>query len=349
MVPLFKPFVPDIPRIDEIIKAGKLTYGDETIKFEKKLMEYFDTKYVLVTSTYQMAIYTALSTLGLNNGDDVIMSPMSCLVSTQPYQSFGLNVCWADIDPNRGTLNPKDVEKRITDGTKLIVHNHFCGYPGYIDEINMLGKKYNIPVIDDGIECFGAKYKGKKIGSCGTDVTIFSLGAVRFCNCIDGGVIIFKEKKLYDKALLIRDSGIDRRIFRDELGEISSSCDISLVGYNAMMSNVNGYLGACQMDFVDSILKKHYLQSKKWNEYFKGQNIKPIFCEDCEPNYWVYGILTDNKKDTISFFREMGFYASGVHMRNDIYSVFGNKKINLPGVEKFYNSFVALPCGWWME
>ena len=60
-------------------------------------------------------------------------------------------------------------------------------------------------------------------------------------------------------------------------------------------------------------------------------------------------MLAENKVDTIKQFRNMGYYASGVHMRNDLYSVFGKQDVELPGVEKFYNSFVALPCGWWME
>ena len=188
-----------------------------------------------------------------------------------------------------------------------------------------------------------------KIGNCGTDVTIFSLTAVRFCNCIDGGIVIFKDKDLYEKSLLIRDCGIDRSRFRDRLGEINSDCDISLVGYSATMSNVNGYIGMRQMDAIDDLLKKHRLQAEKWKSMYEEQNtMVPIYREDCNPNYWVYGVLADNKVGTIESFRKMGYYASGVHIRNDIYSVFGKQDVELPGVAKFYKKFVALPCGWWM-
>lgn len=350
MVPLFKPYMPHLPEMDAILHSGALAYGNYTKLFEEKLKSFFATPYLIVTNSFNTAISVALTTLGIIPGDSIIASPMACLVSTQPYLSSGLKVCWADVDSNTGTLLPESVEKQISKKTKAIVHNHFCGYPGYIDEINAIGRNYDIPIIDDGIECFGSEYKGRKIGNCGTDVTVFSLTAVRFCNCIDGGIVLFKDKSLYDKSLLVRDCGIDRSRFRDKLGEISPDCDISLIGYSATMSNVNGYIGLQQMAAMDGLLRKHRIQAEKWEKYFKNQNTYiPIQRDNCKPNYWVYGLLTNNKIDTIKKFRELGYYTSGVHIRNDIYSAFGKQEVDLPGVGEFYKRFVALPCGWWME
>lgn len=349
MIPLYSPYMPEVPEMDSILKSGALAYGNYTKEFEKKLKAYFGTEYLIVTNSFNTAISVVLTTLGIEPGDSVIVSPMACLASTQPYLSSRLNVCWADVNPLTGTLEPDSVRKQIKSEAKAIVHNHFCGYPGYIDEINAIGNEYGIPVIDDGIECFGSEYKGRKIGNCGTDVTVFSLTAVRFCNCIDGGVVIFKDKELYEKSLLIRDCGIDRTRFRDELGEIDPDCDISMIGYSATMSNVNGYIGLKQMDIIEDLLSKHKVQADKWTSFFEDQSkFIPLYRENCKPNYWVYGLLVDDKVETIKKFRKMGYYASGVHIRNDIYSVFGKQNVELPGVEKFYNSFVALPCGWWV-
>ena len=217
MVPLYKPYMPKLPEMDAILHSGALAYGNYTKMFEKKLCDYFGVTYLLVTTSFHLSISVALTAMGLKNGDDIIASPMACLASAQPYLSYGLNVIWADVDPKTGTLDPESVEKRITKNTKAIIHNHFCGYPGYIDEINGIGRKHGIPVIDDGIECFGSEYRGKKIGNCGADVTIFSLTAVRFCNCIDGGALIFKDKNLYEKSLLLRDCGIDYHFARESV------------------------------------------------------------------------------------------------------------------------------------
>lgn len=350
MIPLFKPYMPELPEMETILHSGALAYGKYSKQFEEKLRDYFGTPYLIVTNSFNTAISVALTTLGIVPGDDVIASPMACLASTQPYLSSGLNVRWADIDPNTGTLSPRSVRQQISKRTKAIIHNHFCGYPGYIDEINAVGIEFGIPVIDDGIECFGSEYKGKRIGNCGTEVTIFSLTSVRFCNCIDGGIVIFKNEEQYKKSLLVRDCGIYRPSFRDEMGEINPDCDINLVGYSATMSNVNGYIGLKQMDVIDDLLFKHREKAEKWKNIYDFQSeIIPIYREGCNPNYWVFGLLTNDKVNTIKSFRKMGYYASGVHIRNDIYSVFGKQNVDLSGVDRFYKSFVALPCGWWME
>jgi dTDP-4-amino-4,6-dideoxygalactose transaminase len=245
-------------------------------------------------------------------------------------------------------LSPKDVEAKITKNTKAIFHNHFCGYVGDIDAINALGKKYGIPIIDDGIEAFGSEYIGKKLGNVGTDVTVFSFQTVRLPNTIDGGAIAIKDKALYDKAVLIRDYGIDRSKFRTADGEINPNCDIQLEGYGGLMSEVNSFIGTKQMLDIKQLLTQQKQNAIKWHkELQNSSDIKPLEIENnTNPNYWVFGTLSENSKETIAYFKSKGYYATGVHINNNIYSVFNNK-INLKGVYKFKQQFLAIPCGWW--
>ncbi len=347
MIPLYRPYMPELPGLNEILNSGRLASGRHTSEFEELLKEYFQVKYLLVTNSFHMAISVFLVAAGLAHGDEVIVSPMACLASTQAYASFGLKIVWADVDPYTGTLDPGEVRKRITSKTKLIVHNHFCGFPGYVDEINALGREFGLMVIDDGIECFGSEYKGYKIGNCGTDATVFSFNPVRIPNTIDGGAVIFQNEEVYKKALLIRDCGIDRGRFRDSIGEIDPGCDIELMGYSATMSDVHGYIGCQQMKHVDEILEKQRVNAAKWNPIIQNRpGCKTITVPGHSPNYWVYGLLAKEKREEILRFRQEGYAASGVHLNNNIYSVFG-ASAPLPGVEEFYHHFVALPSGWW--
>lgn len=349
MIPLFKPYMPELPMLDEILHSGSLAYGKYTKLFEQELCKYFSNNHIIVTNSFNMAVSVTMSVLNLDAGDEIIASPMACLASTQPYADGNRRIVWADVDNHLGTLDPDDVRKRITAKTKAIVHNHFCGYPGYIDEINAIGKEYGIPVIDDGIECFGTEYKGRKIGSCGTDITIFSLTAVRLMNTIDGGIIIFADDNQFKKSILVRDCGIDRQNFRDDLGEINPLCDITLRGYSATMSNVNGYIGAMQLMEVDQLIEKQRRNAQIWDQRISDwKGCKRIESVNGKPNYWVYGVYAEDKRTSLEDFRSKGYYASGVHINNNIYSYFRNK-CELSGVTDFYNHFLALPCGWWFE
>lgn len=348
MIPLFKPFMPELPEMNSILQSGALAYGVHTRAFEAELQAYFGTPYVIAAGSFASAVSVTLTTLGLVPGDEVIASPMACLVSTQPYLSGGFSIRWCDVDPVRGTLDPQALRRAITPKTKAIIHNHYCGYPGHVDEINAIGREFGIPVIDDGIECFGAEYRGKKIGTSGADAAVFSFSAVRLPNTVEGAAVVFRDREHYEKSLRIRDSGIDRSIFRDEIGEISPLCDIREVGYSATMSNVNGYIGLQQMQHVAQLLERQRENAKIWKQKLASvPGIRILETPEADPNYWVFGLLADRKRETILQFREQGMYASGVHINNNRYSVFGDTK-SLPGVEEFYSRFVAIPCGWWV-
>lgn len=352
MIPIYKPYMPEnlMPELNEILYSGQLSFGKYGNKFESQLKEFIGCEYVLTINSYNTAMQVVLSTLGLQFGDEVIASPVSCLASNQPFATKGLKVIWADIDPATGTLCSEDVEAKITDNTKAIFHNHFCGYVGEIDTINALGKKYSIPIIDDGIEAFGSEYEGNKLGNVGTDITVFSFQTVRLPNTIEGGAIVFKDKTLFDKALLIRDYGIDRSKFRTAEGEINSACDIQLEGYGGLMGEVNSFIGTKQMLEIESLLNIQAKNAIKWQiELQKSSGIKQLqLNNNTNPNYWVFGTLSENSKETIAYFKSKGYYATGVHINNNIYSVFNNK-IDLEGVNKFKQQFVAIPCGWWYK
>ena len=350
MIPLFKPYMPkELPKLEEILHSGALAYGKYGREFEKKLTDWIGCKNVLVTNSFNSAALVLIEAMGLKPGDEVISSPMTCLASNQPFATQNLKVKWADIDPQTGTLDPESVRKSITVNTKAIFHNHFCGYVGYVDEINRIGKEKGLYVIDDAIEAFGSEYKNKRMGNLGSDAALMSFQTVRLPNSIDGGGISFGNKELFERALLIRDYGIERSRFRDSLNEISAACDISIPGYGATLSDVNSYVGCLQMNEIDSLLARQRNNFRKWDSICEAESISTIrSIKESIPNGWVFGILGTNKEQTIIDWRNKGYYASGVHLPNTYYSVFGNNR-DLKGVYEFYSKFVALPCGWWFK
>ena len=352
MIPLYKPYMPkELPELYNILYSGALSYEKWGHLFEEKLSTFLGVNDLLTTNSYASAIQIALTILELKPGDEVISSPMSCLASNMPLKTYGLDIVWADIDPNTGTLSPDSVREKITSKTKLIFHNHFCGYVGYVDEINTIAKEFGVPVIDDCVEAFGAKYKGKYTGNLGTDISIFSFQTVRLPNTIDGGAIVFNNRDLLDKAVFTRDFGINRKAFRDEYNEISPDCNISRTGYGATMTELNSYIGCMQMEQIHHLLKTQQLNSGCWDTFLAKKYPKVYKLNarrEVHPNYWVYGCLVDNKLDMMLLFRNLGYYASGVHLNNNCYSVFGEKNF-LPGVYDFNKRYFAIPCGWWVE
>jgi perosamine synthetase len=351
MIPLFKVFMPDEVSLEvpAILSSGQLAYGTHTKNFEKKLQNYIGNPNILTISGN--SVFFALKLLDIKEGDEVIVSPMSCLMTTQPIAYAGAKVVWADIDPFTGSLDPEDVKNKITSNTKAIIHYHWAGYPGYIDEINTIAKYHDIKVIEDATESFGAEYKGKKLGNNGTDIVCYSFTPVRLPNAIDGGGLAFNDKILYEKALRMRDLGIDRSIFRDDLGEISQKCDISIIGDSSAMNNISGFVGASQIKYLDSLYEKQRKNALKWKEVLsKDKRIEFIKeREETLPSYWAFTTLSDKRDELLNEFREKGFYASKMHLRNDVYSVFQSSAKDFKGINEFSRKQLNLPCGWWVD
>lgn len=352
MIPIYKPFMPEniTDGISEILYSGQLAYGKYGREFEKVLSQFIGNPNILTTATYNQALLMVLSILDLKPGDEIIASPVSCLASNQPFAVKNLTIKWIDVDPETSAMDVTQMKSLITKDTKAIFNNLFCGYAGELDEVYKIGKEFGIPVIDDCIEAFGTEYKGKKTGNTGADMTVFSFQTVRLPNTIDGGAIAFNNNTFFEKAKLVRDYGIERANFRLENGEINPNCDISIEGYGATMSEINSYIGLKQIEEIEILFAKQKVNAEKWNAYFENQfDAKALkINKNVNPNYWVYGILAENKIGFLQQMKDKGFYATGVHINNNIYSVFKNSK-DLPGVNEFMKKYVAIPSGWWVN
>lgn len=355
MEPLFKVFMPkDISEVvNTILYSGKLTSGVKVKEFEKNVKNFIGSNNFLALNNYNSAAEITWELIGIKEDDEVIASPMSCLASNQPLALKKATLKWVDIDPIVGSLDPIEVRKSITSKTKAILHYHWGGYPGHIDEIIAIGKEYGIPVVEDAIESFGSEYKGKKIGNTGADYTLFSFQPVRLPTTIDGGGIIFKNEEDYKKALLLRDYGIDRSKFRDELGEINSKCDIALPGMGAGLNEIGALIGVESMRKIEILLALQRNNAQKNNNFVATlENSLPLgFSNKTNPNYWIYSFLTPDRDSLLVKLRDKGYYASKVHLRNDYYSVFGksNGRQFLKGVDKFEKEQLSIPCGWWLK
>lgn len=350
MIPLFKPYMPKaLPELENILHSGALAYGNYGRKFEEALKKWIGCNNILVTNSFNSAALVLIAALGLKPGDEIIASPMVCLASSQPFATQGIKVKWADVDPYTGTLCPDSVRSSLSYATKAIFHNHFCGYVGYVSELEAIAREKGLYLVDDAIEAFGSEYDGKRMGAFKSDATLFSFQTVRFPDTIDGGGIAFNNPDLAAKAIVIRDYGIDRSRFRNNLNEIAQDCDIVLPGFGATPSDINSYIGLTQMPEIDNLLGRQRDNFVKWTDYCSENSVATVKVLDkTRPNGWIFGILAEDKENAIRSWREKGFYASGVHLPNTFYSVFG-KHPHLPGVSDFYSKFVALPCGWWFE
>lgn len=171
-------------------EASKLTLGSQVKNLEEKVANMLKAKYALFLTNATAGFEIAYKFAGLKPGDEVI-APSITFIATIAYPlSIGAKVVLADVDPNTVNMDPRDVEKKITKKTKVIIPVHIGGYPVDMAPIMRLARKHKITVIEDAAHAFGAEYHGKMAGTIG-DFGSFSFHEVKNINSLgEGGILV---------------------------------------------------------------------------------------------------------------------------------------------------------------
>jgi len=347
MIPLIKPFIPEkeilLPELEKILYSGYIAEGEAVYQFENSFENYIGNPYCLAVNSGTAALHLAFIISGFKNGDEVISTPMTAEPTNTSIVTTGAKIVWGDINKNNGLLDPHCVRKLITEKTKAIVVVHYAGMICDMNEFNTISKEYNIPVIEDAAHALGGKYNGKMVGS-GQNITIFSFQAIKHMTTVDGGIISVTNEEDHERTRRLRWFGLDKKKSR-------LLNDITEVGYKYAMNNVNATIGNVQMQFIDSIINKYISNGKFYDNALK--NIDGIelvtYNKNTEPSYWLYTLKVDKREEFIKMMEANGVMASQLHHRNDTHSIFKESKKNLPNMDIFYNSFVHIPCGWWVN
>lgn len=337
-------------KINELFESGRVAHGEYVTKFEAMLGAYIGSQYTLATSEMSSSIAMCLYVSGVRPGDEVLMSPLVCLATSCPVKNIFANIVWCDVNPKTGNLDPDDIARKITPKTKALVLYHWAGDPSDLEKIYEIASRYKIKVIEDANEALGAEYNGKKIGNTGADFTIFSFYPIRQLTTIEGGAITCKTEENYKRLLKLRRYGINQQTFRLPNGEINLQSDIDEAGWNSYMSNISAMIGCAQFDTLDEVIKKHQTNGFYYDaELQKLSNVELLRRpKNSISAYWFYTFLCDRKDELMLYLKENGISSSSVHIRNDIYSCFGETNHTLEGVDYFSKRAISIPCGWWL-
>jgi perosamine synthetase len=350
MIPLFKVHMPKTThkKLAETIYSGFIGQGPKVEQFEKRLQTFFKNKNILTLNSGTSAIQLALRLCNVTHNDEVITTPMTCTATNMVVLAMGAKIVWADVDPITGLIDPVSIEKKITKKTKAIIIVHFGGIPCKIDEINKIAKKYNVKVIEDAAHALGSKYKNKLIGNH-SDFVTFSLQAIKHITTGDGGLLICKNHKDYQRGKLLRWYGIDR----DEKKRKDFRCENNILeyGYKFHMNDICATIGLEQMKYIKKIINKHINNSKYYDKKLMNlENIKLIpKNKNIISSSWIYTLHIQNNRDYfIKWMAKNGIVASRVHERNDIHDAFITSRTKLKNLDRFNSTQVSIPVGWWL-
>lgn len=204
--------------IQKVLAHGQYILGPEVTELEEKLSAYCGAKYCITCANGTDALQIALMALGIGVGDEVITPGFTYIATAETVALLGAKPIYVDVDPKTYNLDANQLENAITSKTKAIIPVSLYGQCADFDEINTIAAKYNLPVIEDAAQSFGASYKGRK--SCNlTTIACTSFFPSKPLGCYgDGGAIFTNDEELATVIRQIARHGQDRRYHHIRVG-----------------------------------------------------------------------------------------------------------------------------------
>ena len=240
-------------------KRGHIFRVDE---FEKEIAKKVGVKYCHCVYNGTAALKIALFALGIKLKDEVITQSFTFVATVEAILELGAKPVITEIDKSLN-MDPADLEKKITDKTKVIIPVHMAGVPAKMAEIMEIARKHNIPVLEDSAQALGGTYSGKYLGTVG-EAGIYSLDFAKVITCGEGGVLVTDNKEIYLKAREYSDHGheCNPNVPRGEDTR-------RYWGFNYKMMELQGALGLAQLKKLDYILERQRENKKKIKEGIK--------------------------------------------------------------------------------
>ncbi len=280
--------------IQKVLYHGQYILGPEVHELEEKLAEYTGAKYCITCANGTDALQIAQMAFGIGPGDEVITPGFTYIATAETVGVLGAKPIYVDINPQTYNLDVEQLEAAITPRTKAIIGVSLYGQCADFDAINSIAAKYNLPVIEDAAQSFGASYKGKK--SCNlTTVACTSFFPSKPLGCYgDGGAIFTNDSEL---AVIIRQiarHGQDRRYHHIR------------VGVNSRLDTLQAAILLPKLAILNDEMQARQRVAETYDHLFKEAGITTIPCiEAHNQSAWAqYTIQVDNRDEVQTKLKE---------------------------------------------
>lgn len=257
----------EIEAVSKVIESKNLFKVNdacrETERCEEEFRRKFGVNYALMMTSGKAALISALTALGIGPGDEVIVPAYTYIATAMAVTAVGAIPVLAEVDETL-TIDPEDIEKKISQYTKAVIPVHIQGFPCNMDAICGIAKKYNLKIVEDACQADGGSYHGKRLGTIG-DVGALSFNQFKIISAGEGGCLLTDEKRLFERALIYHDSSAIA-FFGDQLSGVEEK---AFCGVEYRTNEITSAIMRVQLARLDGLLEDLRRQKKYIMEKLK--------------------------------------------------------------------------------
>jgi len=333
----------------ECIHSGWISTGPKVAEFEQKFAEMLGADHAVALANCTVALHLAMVICGIEQGDEVICPSLTFVATCNAIRYVGGIPVFADVRSLEDlTIDPDDIERKITSKTKAVVVMHYGGFACDMDRIMAIAKKNDLKVIEDA--CHGplSEYKGKKLGTIG-DVGCFSFFSNKNISTGEGGMLVTNNKTYFERANLLRSHGMTSLSYERAKGH-STSYDVIELGYNYRMDDIHAAIGLAQLGKIRGDLVRREEIRRLYLDLLKeveGIIVPFAGYKEFASNYIFTVILKDSnaeKRDLVrSKLAEAGIQTSVHYPAVHRFKIYKDTYTELPVTDYITDNLITLP------
>ena len=293
--PAFLPFaLPDIgdeeiAAVVDCLRSGWVTTGPKTREFEQNFAAYLGGGVETISVNSATAgLHLALEALGIGPGDEVIVPTLTFTATAEVVRYLGATPVFVDADPDTLSLDLRAVEAAIGPHTRAILPVHYAGLACDMDGVLELARTYGLKVVEDAAHAFPTLYKGKLVGTLGSDVTVFSFYANKTMTTGEGGMVVTRDAALAARIRVMRIHGISQDAFARYTSRSPAwFYEVVAAGFKYNLTDLASAMGIAQLRKIDGFLRRRVLLAQRYHDALRDLPLRlPATASGASSHAW---------------------------------------------------------------
>lgn len=322
--------------ISDVLEQTRFILGPNVGALEEEVAAYHNLPYAVGVANGTDALLLALRACGIKEGDEVITTPFTFIATAEVIPLLKARPVFVDIHPDTFNMDCSRIAGKITARTKAIIPVHLFGHPADMNPIMEIARKYNLKVIEDCAQAFGAKYNGVKVGSIG-DAGCFSFfPSKNLAGYGDGGMVITKNEEIAKQLKMLRNHGSMKRYYHQE------------IGHNSRLDEIQAAIIRVKLKKIDEFNEARRQNAAAYCSVIQNKNvILPSAASGCEHVYHQFTIRAKNR-DAMADALQKKDIASAVYYpvplhRQDVFMKLYGASEKMEQSEKCAEEVLSLP------
>jgi dTDP-4-amino-4,6-dideoxygalactose transaminase len=323
-----------------VMRSQRFILGPEVRQLEEEIARYAQTRHAIGCSSGSDALLLALMALGIGPGDEVITTPFTFFATAGAIARLGARPVFVDIDPRDYNIDPNRIEAAITSRTRAILPVHLYGQCASMDEIIAIGRRHDLPIIEDAAQAIGAEDRGRRAGSMGA-IGCFSFYPTKnLGGAGDGGMLVTSDDRLAERLRMLRVHGS------------ASEYHHQMVGINGRLDEIQAAVLRAKMAHLDQWSDARREKANTYARLFAEAGLAglitlPFVRRDCRHIFHQYVARVPERDALIEHLKRHSvgtriYYPVPLHMQ-ECFRYLGHTAGDFPEAERAARETIALP------